>query len=63
VGFNFIAGGEKRRAMVFDFQNGEWIASPNPVGLDGSGGQTLGAPAILTRRVNPRADFSTFGTP
>jgi len=63
VGFNFIAGGEKRRAMVFDFQNGEWIASPNPVGLNGSGGQTLGAPAILTRRVNPRADFSTFGTP
>jgi len=63
VGFNFIAGGEKRRAMVFDFQNGEWIASPNPVGLDGSGGQTLGAPAILTRRVNPRANFATFGTP
>ncbi len=63
VGFNYIDGTEKRRAMVFDFQNGEWIASPNPVGLDGFGGQTLGAPAILTRRVNPRADFSTFGTP
>jgi hypothetical protein len=63
VGFNFIDGAEKRRAMVFDFQNAEWVASPNPVGLDGSGGQTLGAPAILTRRVNPRASFATFGTP
>jgi hypothetical protein len=63
VGFNFIDGGQKRRAMVFDFQNGEWIASPNPVGLDGFGEQTLGAPEILTRRVNPRADFTTFGTP
>jgi len=64
VGFNFIGGGQKRRAMVFDFQNGEWVASPNPVGLDGSGGQTLGAPVILTRRVNPRADLATlFGSP
>ena len=63
VGFNFIAGGEKRRAMVFDFQNSEWVPSPNPVGLDGSGGQTLGTPAILTRRVNPRGNFATFGTP
>jgi hypothetical protein len=63
VGFNFIEGGEKRRAMVFDFKNSEWVASPNPVGLDGFGRQTLGAPAILTRRVNPRASFATFGTP
>jgi hypothetical protein len=63
VGFNFIDGDQKRRAMVFDFQNAEWVPSPNPVGLDGSGRQTLGAPAILTRRVNPRADFATFGTP
>jgi hypothetical protein len=63
VGFNFIDGGQKRRAMVFDFQNSEWVPSPNPVGLDGSGGQTLGTPAILTRRVNPRGNFATFGTP
>ena len=64
VGFNYIDGTQKRRAMVFDFQNAEWVASPNPVGLDGYGGQTLGAPAILTRRVNPRADFTaTFGAP
>ena len=60
VGWNFIGGGQKRRAMVFDFQNGEWVASPNPVGLDGSGNQTLGAPAILTRRVCPETDFSSI---
>lgn len=64
VGFNFIDGTEKRRAMVFDWKNAEWVASPNPVGLDGSGGQTLGAPAILTRRVHPEANFAfIFGTP
>lgn len=62
VGYNFIASGQKRRAMVFDFQNGEWIASPNPVGLNGAGAQTGGAPAILTRRVLPEANFtSIFG--
>jgi hypothetical protein len=64
VGFNYIDGTQKRRAMVFDFQNAEWVPSPNPVGLDGFGGLTLGAPAILTRRVNPRANFTaTFGAP
>lgn len=63
IGWNFIDGTQKRRAMVFDFQNGEWVASPNPVGLDGNGALTLGAPAILTRRVCPEADFSAiFGT-
>ena len=60
VGFNFIASGQKRRAMVFDFQNGEWVASPNPVGLDGNGAQTGGAPAILVRRVLPEANFTTI---
>lgn len=64
IGWNFIDGGQKRRAMVFDFQNGEWVASPNPVGLDGNGGLTFGVPAILDRRVNPTANFQTlFGTP
>jgi hypothetical protein len=60
VGFNFIAGNQKRRAMVFDFQNAEWVASPGPVGLDGNGGLTLGAPAILIRRVHPEIDFNSF---
>ena len=64
VGWNFLGGGQKRRAMVYDFENSEWVASPNPVGLDGSGGLTLGVPAILNRRVNPEANFaSIFGTP
>lgn len=58
VGYNFISGGEKRRAMVFDFQNSEWVATSNPVGLDGSGNQTLGAPAVLNRRVCPEVSFS-----
>lgn len=60
IGFNFLAGGQKRRAMVFDFENSEWVASPNPVGLNGSGGQTGGAPAILVRRVNPQTDFTAL---
>lgn len=65
VGFNFIDGGQKRRGMVFDFQNGEWVPSPNPIALNGSGMQNLtGNPAILTRRVNPRANFTAlFGSP
>lgn len=64
VGFNFISGGQKRRCMVFDFNNAEWVPSPNPVGLDGNGAQAGGAPAILNRRVNPVADFqSLFGSP
>ena len=60
IGWNFLSGGQKRRAMVFDFQNSEWIASPNPVGLNGSGAQTGGAPAILVRRVNPETSFSAL---
>ncbi|NBW17166.1 MAG: hypothetical protein EBR82_55230 [Caulobacteraceae bacterium] len=64
IGFNYIDGGQKRRAMVFDYQNNEWVPSPNPVGLDGSGNQTNGTPYILTRRVNPRTSFvSAFGSP
>jgi hypothetical protein len=64
VGYNFISGGEKRRAMVFDFQNNEWVATSNPVGLNGSGSQTFGAPAILNRRVCPEINFTyLFGSP
>jgi len=60
VGFNFIANNQKRRAVVFDFENSEWVASPNPVGLDGTGGLTLGAPAILVRRVHREVNFNSF---
>lgn len=63
VGWNFIDGGQKRRAMVFDFQNSEWVPSPNPIGLNGNGGASpTGWPAILTRRMNVQANFqSLFG--
>ena len=67
IGFNYIEGGQKRRAMVFDFQNNEWVATANPVGLDGNGGQTFGAPAILGNgnglRIHPETSFSIFGNP
>lgn len=63
VGFNYIESNQKRRAMVFDFRNSEWVATANPVGLDGAGGQTLTVPAILTRRVSPETSFAIFGTP
>lgn len=65
VGWNFIDAGQKRRAMVFDFSNSEWVASPNPVGLNGSGGINFTAfPFINERRVNEEVDFSPlFGTP
>lgn len=60
VGFNFIGGGQKRRAMVFDFENGVWLPSANPVALNGSGGLAGNSPAILNRRVNPEVDFSAL---
>lgn len=66
VGYNFIDAdsGEKRRAMVFDFENGEWVASPNPVALDGDGAQSDDFPYIHDFRVHAEADFSSlFGTP
>ena len=66
VGFNFIAGGQKRRAMVFDPENNQWIASADPVALDGAGGQKAAgqAPEILTRRLYRRINFNTyFGSP
>lgn len=63
VGWNYIAGGQKRRGMVFDFENSEWVPSPNPIGLNGSGSPSpTGFPAILQRRVNEHRDFqSLFG--
>jgi len=60
MGFNFIGGGQKRRVMTFDFENSEWIPSPVPMGLNGSGAQTFGAPAILNRRVYREANFNAF---
>ena len=64
MGFNALVGGQKRRVMTFDFENSEWIPSPVPMGLNGSGAQTFSAPAILTRQVYLEANFSQlFGSP
>ena len=60
VGWNFIDGNEKRRAMVFDFKNSEWVASANPVALSGGNINVTGRPDILPRRVNPEANFSSL---
>ena len=61
VGFNFIEGGEKKRAMVKG-PDGEDIASANPVALNGNGGQQPGGqlPAILDRRIYKQITFSTY---
>lgn len=66
VGFNYISGGQLRRAVVWDDENGEWLASAEPVALNGSGGLAGAgqAPAVLSRRVYNRINFSSyFGSP
>jgi hypothetical protein len=66
VGFNTISTtGVKQRAMVYDDKNNEWVASANPIALDGNGAPAgSGAPAILNRRIYKQCDFSNFfGTP
>jgi hypothetical protein len=65
VGYNYIEGGEKKRAYVLDGES-QQVAAVNPVALNSDG--TLKAagtlPDILTRRVNKESNFSTFfGTP
>lgn len=64
IGFNYIAGGEKKRATVKG-PDGEDIASADPVALNGSGGLQAGGqlPAILDRRIYKQITMSTyFGT-
>lgn len=67
VGFNFIEGGEKKRAFVIGPPpDNEKVASANPVALNGSGGLQAGStlPAILDRRVYRQITMDTyFGTP
>jgi hypothetical protein len=65
IGFNFIEGGVKKRAMVFDDQNKEWVASADPVALNGTGGLAGNdPPAVLERRLYRAVDFSAyFGSP
>jgi len=64
VGFNFLEGGDKRRAYVKG-PDGENIATANPVALNGAGGMQAGGalPAVLTRQIYRRVDFySYFGS-
>lgn len=67
VGFNFIEGGERKRAFVLGPPpEEEEVATSNPIALDGAGGlKAAGSlPEILTRRVYKRIAMSTyFGTP
>lgn len=65
IGFNYVADVIKKRAYV-ENEEGEKIASANPVALNGSGGLKTGTdlPEILTRRVYKRIAMSSyFGTP
>lgn len=64
IGWNYISGNQKRRAMVFDYENGEWVASANPVALSGGAINLNGQPDILQRRVHQATNFSgLFGIP
>lgn len=64
IGWNYISGNQKRRAMVFDYENGEWVASANPVALSGGAINLNGQPDILQRRVHQTASFfGLFGNP
>lgn len=67
VGFNFIEGGERKRAFVLGPPPDEAeIPSSNPIALDGTGAMRAAGslPAILTRRVYKRINMATyFGIP
>lgn len=66
VGYNYLEGGNKKRAYVIDPDSLEKVACVNPIALNNDG--TLKAannlPDILERRVNREVNFSQyFGTP
>jgi hypothetical protein len=74
VGWNYIEGGEKRRAWVWSDPGAggtrEQIASSNPMPLNQGGGLVVSSPGesnppmILTRRVHREIAFTPyFGTP
>jgi hypothetical protein len=69
VGFNFVSGGQKKRAYVIDAETGEKVAAsnPQPLNSDGTLQTSYGEsnpPIIVTRRVHAATDFaSLFGTP
>lgn len=61
VGFNFLEGGEKKRAYVKG-PDGDNIASANPVALNGAGGMQAAGnlPAVLTRQIYRRVNFASY---
>jgi hypothetical protein len=66
VGWNYLEGGEKKRVWVKDPESGEKVASGSPRALTAGGALKADdqEPDILTRRVYPEEDFSSyFGTP
>lgn len=64
IGWNYLAGGEKRRVWVKDPETDEKVPASNPQPLDNAGGLKTGAPDILERRVHRQVAFSSyFGTP
>ena len=66
VGWNYLEGGEKKRVWVKDPESGEKVASGSPRALTNAGGLKADdqEPDILTRRVHPEANFSSyFGSP
>lgn len=66
VGFNFLEGGEKKRAFVIapdldEFGQQVKLPSADPVALNGAGGLAgAAAPAILTRRIYTQVDFANY---
>jgi hypothetical protein len=66
VGFNFLDGGQKKRAWVVDPDSNEKVPAVNPVALNANGSLKAAGqlPDILTRRVNREVNFSAyFGNP
>jgi hypothetical protein len=66
VGYNYLEGGQQKRAYVVDSESGEKVASSNPVALNSNGSlKSSGtAPDILYRRVHREVAFAPlFGTP
>jgi hypothetical protein len=66
VGYNYLDGGQRKRAYVVDSESGDRVASSNPVALNDNGSlKNAGvAPDILYRRVHREVNFQPlFGTP
>lgn len=66
VGYNYLEGGEKKRAYVINPGDDEQVACASPVGLteDGNIAPPGTFPIILDRRVNKEVAFAgLFGTP